>query len=310
MGEFQQRMWLRGAVNTSTGQVRENNEDNLFLWAKDEYLLAVVADGMGGAAAGEEASRLAVEAVEHGIITQTGLDQSTDETVSDHMRAAIRAANLTIVQRAAANPELRGMGTTMTLAFVRATHVIVAHVGDSRAYHVQAASQHIRQITSDHSFVEALVEAGHLTKEQAEEHPMRNVLYRALGQADDIDIDVYEARMHNGDRLVLCSDGLTRHVKPDEIMTITLHHPEPEAAAQALIDRANALGGEDNISVVVIALEGAPDDEATLEIRKSPIMDDTPTVRLNASDTVRAPALNPQEDSISSTEESQQSPPD
>ncbi len=305
MSETERRIRLHGAVSTSTGQIRENNEDNLFLWSQDEFMLAVVADGMGGAAAGEEASRLAVEAVESGMMTQTGLQASSDDMVTDIMCAAIRAANLNIVESAAANPEYRGMGTTMTLAFVRGTHVIVAHVGDSRAYHIQGTLRQIRQITSDHSFVEALVEAGHLTKEQAEEHPMRNVLYRALGQADEIDVDVYETRMHNGDRLVLCSDGLTRHVKETEIAQLITQYAEPAQAAQALIDRANALGGEDNISVVVIALEGAPDDEATVEIKKPILLDDTPTLHLSVEDTVRAlPSLHPPESGTVQDEES------
>src|SRR5690606_23218500 len=164
-------------------------------------------------------------------------------------------ANANIVQRAARDPELRGMGTTMTLAFVRGDRSIIAHVGDSRAYLVDGYTRRISQITADHSFVEALVAAGHITHEQAEEHPMRNVLYRALGQSDDIDVDVYETHLRPGDRLLLCSDGLTRHVKSHEIADVVLSDDDPEVASEALIDLANARGGEDNVSVIIILVE-------------------------------------------------------
>jgi protein phosphatase len=173
------------------------------------------------------------------------------------------------MQKAANSPEMRGMGTTVTLAFVRGTYVIIAHVGDSRAYLVDGDDHHITQITSDHSFVEALLAAGHITPEQADEHPMRNVLYRALGQAEDIDVDMYYKRLHIGDRLVLCSDGLTRHVKPEEIAQLALADPNPDVASQKLIDLANERGGEDNVSVIVISVEQStpaanPETEAVL----------------------------------------------
>lgn len=250
---------LRSSARTSTGQVRENNEDNIHLWARGPYVLAVVADGMGGAAAGEEASRLAVEAIGTGLVgdvpSQETLEVLGDDQLSHYLRMAIQEANDRIVEKALSSPEFRGMGTTVTLAFVRGTAAAFAHVGDSRAYLIDGDDGRITQITSDHSFVEALLTAGHITREQAEEHPMRNVLYRALGQAEDVDIDMYYKRLHVGDRLVLCSDGLTRHVKPDEIARITTEHPNPDTASQRLIDLANERGGEDNVSVIVIAVE-------------------------------------------------------
>src|SRR5262249_50197294 len=116
--------------------------------------------------------------------------------------------------------------------------------------------QTITQITADHSFVEALVAAGHITPEQADVHPMRNVLYRALGQSEDVDIDLYHTHLDAGDRLILCSDGLTRHVKANEICDLTLFNEDPDVASQKLIDLANARGGEDNVSVIIIKVEG------------------------------------------------------
>jgi protein phosphatase len=232
---------------------------------------------MGGAAAGEEASRLAVEAIEDGLSPeQTNHDRigdMTNEILANKIAEVIRSGNLNIVRRAASHPEFRGMGTTLTLAFVRGLHATVAHVGDSRAYMVDSRNRRIVQVTDDHSFVEALVAAGHLTHEQAEEHPMRNVLYRALGQAEDLDVDVYEVRLQANDRLVLCSDGLTRHVKAHEISEIVLVNRDPEIASQLLIDLANARGGEDNVSVIIILLEkdpkpdGVTTDGSTVELK-------------------------------------------
>ncbi len=253
---------LRSSARTSTGQVRENNEDNIHLWTRDDFVLAIVADGMGGAAAGEEASRIAVETIRVGLSLREGqapdsADKIEDSTLTDRLRAAIQLANVSIVEKAATSPEMRGMGTTVTMAFVRGTYAIVAHVGDSRAYLVDGEDRTITQITSDHSFVEALLAAGHITPEQAMEHPMRNVLYRALGQAEDVDVDMYYKRLHIGDRLVLCSDGLTRHVLPDEIARLALSDDNPDVASQKLIDLANERGGEDNVSVIIVSVEGS-----------------------------------------------------
>ncbi len=278
MGGSDRGIRLRSSAHTSIGQVRENNEDNVRLWTDDEYVVAVVADGMGGAVAGEEASRIAVEAIEQGKFLatpdETPLGLSDDEVVN-WLSDTIRSANTNIVHRASDNPELRGMGTTMTLAFVHNNRAIIAHVGDSRAYLVDGRSSRITQLTADHSFVEALVAAGHLTHEQAEEHPMRNVLYRALGQSDDIDVDVYEANLRPGDRLVLCSDGLTRHVKPGEIASLTTKQTDPDLASQALIDLANSRGGEDNVSVIIVMLDGQQTNDDTDELKDIFLLDDT-----------------------------------
>lgn len=264
------------SARTSVGQVRDNNEDSLRLWSDAEFALAVVADGMGGAAAGEEASGLAVQAVEDALAqseyaNRAHLETLTDEFITIKMQEAIKLANLNIVQLAASNPDKRGMGTTVTLALVRGTHALLAHVGDSRAYHVESRARRITQVTADHSFVEALVAAGHLTHEQAEEHPMKNVLYRALGQSEEIEVDIYSLQLDINDRMILCSDGLTRHVKPAEIGEIALRFANPVDASQALIDLANQRGGEDNVSVIIVKVEADetndPNDISTVELR-------------------------------------------
>ncbi len=279
---------LRSSARTSIGQVRENNEDTVQLWANDDYVLAVVADGMGGAVAGEEASRIAVEAVQQEIVVPAKddpLQALNDDMIVEKLCDSIRVANMNIVKRATANPEMRGMGTTITLALVRSTNAIVAHVGDSRAYLVDSGSRRITQITADHTFVEALVAAGHLTPEQASEHPMRNVLYRALGQHEDVEVDIYEAHLRAGDRLVLCSDGLTRHVKPGEIAWIVSDATDPDSASDKLIALANERGGEDNVSVIIVSLDGITpekpiaqndaffDDEDTIQLKDPRVAD-------------------------------------
>jgi PPM family protein phosphatase len=271
---------LRSASGTSVGQVRENNEDNVQLWIQDRFVVAVVADGMGGAVAGEQASQIAVEALETIWVRVVGtpppLDERPDEQIVSLMVEAIRRANSNILNRANDEPNLRGMGTTMTVAFVRPNRALVAHVGDSRAYLVDSRSRRITQITADHSFVEALVAAGHLTHEQAEEHPMRNVLYRALGQNEDLDVDLYEIRLRYGDRVLLCSDGLTHHVKASEIASIVAEEQEPERACQRLIDLANARGGEDNVSVAAIFSDIGLSDKAALDLASLDLaIDDT-----------------------------------
>ena len=253
----------RAAALSNVGQVRENNEDRVGLWARQGVILALVADGMGGAVAGEEASRLVMEAVQADFLgeargSETLIDLEEDE-ISDKMRSAVRRANRAVIQRANEHPEFQGMGTTMTLAFVRSNRVIIAHVGDSRAYLIDGKENWINQITDDHSFVEALLASGHITVEQAAVHPMRNVLYRALGQVEDTEADLYSRSLAAGDWIVMCSDGLTRHVKPAEIAAMTAKTNNPDEVAQQLIDLANQRGGEDNISAIVIVMENAED---------------------------------------------------
>jgi len=258
-----------GAVSV-IGRVRTNNEDRVGLWARNGVILAMIADGMGGAVAGEEASRLALEAVQADFVGEARgseeLATLPDTEVTEKMRAAFRRANRAVMLRAAEHAQFQGMGTTLTLAFVRGGQVMVAHIGDSRAYLVPGNGARINQITDDHSFVEALLAAGHITPEQASTHPMRNVLYRALGQVEETEADLYVRALSAGDWLILCSDGLTRHVHAPEIEQCVRTSDSPAEAAQRLVALANERGGEDNISVVAILMERASD---------SPSVDDT-----------------------------------
>jgi len=278
-----QAIRLRSSARTNTGRVREINEDSIRLWEQgDQMVLAIVADGMGGAAAGEEASRIAVETIQLGLLghpdgsSPTHYLQMNEYDLSSLIKEVIRSANTDIVGHASDQPELKGMGTTVTMALVRDTHVIVGHVGDSRAYIVSGKNGHIAQVTSDHSFVQALVAAGHITEEEADTHPMKNVLYRALGQTSEIDVDIYYEQMHGGDWLVLCSDGLTLHVNPHEIAGLVTRYNDPAEISQQLVDLANKRGGRDNVSVIVIKAEVvAASDDQTLNTVEFDDEDDT-----------------------------------
>lgn len=280
---------LRSSARSDRGQVRQNNEDSVHLWDTDTSVLAVVADGMGGAAAGEEASRIAVETVESKLATEyyrSPSDYSTYDAndLADLLGDAVREANQNIIDKTLESPEFKGMGTTITMAFARYNDVILAHVGDSRAYYVDASDRSILQITADHSFVQALVDAGHITDEEAEIHPMKNVLYRALGQAEDLDVDVIQdVRIHASDRLVLCSDGLTLHVNGDEIRDLALSSDDPNVVSEKLVALANSRGGKDNVSVIVIIADMVEIEEKKEETEHAFNIggDDEPTVPMN-----------------------------
>jgi protein phosphatase len=257
----QKNVRLSSTALSSTGQVRTNNEDSVKLWALDDVLLGLVADGMGGAAGGEEASRLAVETVQSDFVESTpdskSLHEQLEEQLASSLRHVLNQANRVVLDKATEDYELAGMGTTATMVLIRGTEAIFAHIGDSRAYLIDGETHAISQITEDHSFVEALVASGHITPEQAAVHPLKNVLYRALGQKEEAesDVDIYFCKLKIGDRLVLCSDGLPRHLKDEEIGDIINQTPTTDVAAQKLIDLANERGGEDNITVLIVAVQ-------------------------------------------------------
>lgn len=243
------------SARTSMGKVRTNNEDSLALWAIDGVLVALVADGMGGAAAGEEASRLAVEAVQAAFL---GTERESDKllTFSEdelllRLREAVESANRSVLDKSQRDATRRGMGTTSTLSLIRNNRIFISHVGDSRAYLVDPHDRTITQLTTDHSFVQALVASGHITAEQAKFHPMGHVLYRALGQSLDLEVDLYRHTLRAGDRLIICSDGLTRHVDEHEIAEIVLQTENPIEATLDLIELTHERGAEDNVSVIV-----------------------------------------------------------
>jgi serine/threonine protein phosphatase PrpC len=224
------------------GLQRQGNEDNYFVRAP----LFVVADGMGGAQAGEVASEMAVESFDAGL--------PDGGSVSEGLVGIIEQANRRIHERSRTEHQRAGMGTTVTAAYVGEDSVTVAHVGDSRCYLVRGGE--VRRLTKDHSLVGELVERGKLTEEQAESHPQRSVITRALGPEPNVqvDVDVFPARA--GDLFMVCSDGLTSMVREPKLKPLLLHDQRSlKELGRELIAAANAAGGRDNITVILFSLE-------------------------------------------------------
>jgi protein phosphatase len=226
---------------SDTGRQRRANEDSFFVRAP----LFVVADGMGGAQAGEVASRLAAETFAAGL--------PDDGTSEQRLEARVRAANQRIHEVSQEDRALNGMGTTLTAAYLDGDELALAHVGDSRAYLLRDGE--LTRLTRDHTLVEELVRRGELTEQEAAEHPQRSIITRALGPEPDIDIDLHTHRARAGDVLLLCSDGLTGMVGEDEVSEILVGSPSLRDAGRALVDAANDAGGRDNITVVLFRLE-------------------------------------------------------
>jgi protein phosphatase len=246
---------------TDVGRKRKGNEDSLFLNA--EQRLYVVADGMGGHAAGEIASRVAVDAINEFVVLTGGGEEITwpfglDESISydgNRLKTAIRHANRKVLEATRESAEYEGMATTVAAVLVDGEVANLAHVGDSRIYLWSGGE--LRQLTSDHSWVNEQIQSGVISAEQARSHPLRNVVTRALGGRSDLVVDVQSRRVREGDVLLLCSDGLTTMITDDGIAAI-LERAQGDVAraAQELVDEANARGGDDNITVVLLRFEG------------------------------------------------------
>ena len=238
----------RVAFLSDTGRRRLRNED---AYVCDPPLFAI-ADGMGGAQAGELASHLAATAIAQGDLGGDGKEVVT---------ALVRAANESVYRRAVEDPSAAGMGTTVTVALVAADAgtLTIGHVGDSRAYRIRDDA--LEQLTADHSLVAELVRTGRLTPEQAAEHPHRSVITRAVGTEPDVDVDTFTLETRAGDLYLLCSDGLTDMITDDRILAVAQHADgQPDAVARGLVGAANQAGGADNITVVAFEVaEGDPD---------------------------------------------------
>jgi protein phosphatase len=228
-------------AGTDTGRQRRANEDSLLARAP----LFVVADGMGGARAGEVASRIAVEMFAPGIGDPTEPEAA--------LATLVRDANARIYERSHRHADQAGMGTTLTALYVGAGTVSIAHVGDSRAYRLRG--HELQRLTDDHSLVDELIREGRLTPEEAVEHPQRSVITRALGPESAVDVDTLSVDARAGDVFLLCSDGLTTMVGEDEIERVLSEHARLRDIGEALIAAANEAGGRDNISVVLVRVE-------------------------------------------------------
>jgi protein phosphatase len=228
-------------VASDTGRRRRRNEDNYVVAPP----LFAVADGMGGAQAGEVASRLAASALEG--------EDSDGLRGLERIDALIQEANRRIYDRASTDPAASGMGTTMTVALVEEMTVAIGHVGDSRAYLVR--DEQMEQLTDDHSLVNELLKSGRLSEEEAHVHPQRSVITRAVGTDPDVDVDGFTIEGEEGDVFLLCSDGLTDMVSDEEILELVhSHRDDLDKAVKALVTAANRRGGEDNITAVAFRI--------------------------------------------------------
>jgi serine/threonine protein phosphatase PrpC len=245
---------------TDVGRVRGHNEDALYVFSGEQeadngvspFGLFVLADGMGGHQSGEIASSLALKVSAHQLISQVylpllaGMDRGSDQpSLTDVVREAVTRANRAVTQG------FPGSGCTLTSAMILGDRLFIGHVGDSRAYLLRE-NQHPNQLTKDHSLVSRLQEMGQLTAEEAAVHPQRNVLYRAIGQGGALEVDVLTYALEPGDRLLLCSDGLWGAIDDDRLWRIIQESSTPQEACGRLVEAANAAGGHDNITVVLV----------------------------------------------------------
>jgi PPM family protein phosphatase len=238
-------------ARTDVGRGRPENEDSILVDAA--HGLYAVADGMGGHRAGEVASATAIETLKAAYVGGQRLDE------------AVEAANAAVFAKAADDDALRGMGTTLTaVALEDDRTALLGHVGDSRAYLMRDST--VTQVTDDHSLVEQLVREGRLSPEEAHNHPQRAIITRALGIDAQVEVDTYRVDLKPGDRLLICSDGLTNMLSDDTIAVTLRRHPDPQQAADTLVDMANQAGGDDNITVVVLdaLADGTPDSAAAI----------------------------------------------
>ena len=253
-------MMLSWAVRTDPGLRRRSNEDSYC--TRPDLGVFVVADGMGGHAAGEVASRLAVETIEKFVTETAGADKNRtwpfpfEPAISlegNRLKAAFRLANRQIGNAMADSADLRGMATTASAVLAGPHRICIAHVGDSRVYSLQDGT--LRQITEDHSWVEEQVRAGTMTSTAARQHPWRNVVTRALSGGSDPDVDIVEIEPHAGERLLLCSDGLSGVVPHDTIAQLLGADSPLEEICDRLVAAANAGGDPDNVTVLVIRVD-------------------------------------------------------
>jgi protein phosphatase len=237
---------------SDVGRRRETNQDQLLV--DPERGLYAVADGMGGHAAGEVASRLAIESLSASMTPTLEKGPADATEAARELGEAFQAGNRKICEEMLTRAEWRGMGTTIVAMLVLGDEAIIGHVGDSRAYLLRDGRLH--RLTGDHSWVHEQVRLGMMTDEEAHKHPMRNIVTRALGNRNELQVDLAREKPRPGDTFLLCSDGLNSMLSDDEISAALVPHAtDPERACHALVDAANQAGGDDNVTVVVLRVE-------------------------------------------------------
>ena len=251
---------MEGLFLTDRGQVRSHNEDSGGIYYNDYgQFLAVIADGMGGHRAGDVASQMATSQLQEKW--QNSNQLFSPEETEEWLHLVISQINTSIYEHAQLHEECRGMGTTIEVAICMQDFVTIGHIGDSRSYLLN--EEGFKQIAEDHSLVNALVQSGQISKDEAHDHPRRNVVLKALGTEESVVPDVKTISVEKGNELLICTDGLTDKVTDDELIEVIQTKPEMNESGQALIDLANDRGGEDNISLIIIQYgQQAPSPEA------------------------------------------------
>jgi protein phosphatase len=251
--------YVRAVLRSDVGRKRKNNEDSCMVFAPDDAahverrgFLFGVADGMGGASAGEHASRLALQCLADGYY-----DEAFHGGTPQSLRAAIELANMTVFEESEDNPAYAGMGTTMSAVAVMGNWGYLAQVGDSRVY-LMRQELGIRQLTDDHSLVAEQMRNGLLNEDEAKNHSLKNLITRAVGIKDAVDVDLFALELHPGDRILLCSDGLSNMVPDGLILSTVTGAADLEGAVEGLVNEALEAGGLDNITVLMLEVTGAP----------------------------------------------------
>lgn len=240
------------AASSDVGKIRKANEDSYFVSdIIGENVVAVVADGMGGHKGGKTASSMLCEYIEAATY-KLDLFSMDSDCLEELLEGVISDANKKIVSKAKSKEELFGMGTTLVMCVASAERVVCANVGDSRMYHI--SDDGMKQITKDHSMVQEMVDKGQITPEEAKVHPNRNIITRAVGSNEEIKVDFFKLQPKKGDKLILCSDGLTNMLSEDDIYYIAKNVNSPDEACEKLVSAANNAGGDDNITAVIIRL--------------------------------------------------------
>jgi serine/threonine protein phosphatase PrpC len=238
---------------THRGAVRGENQDSYHFTSPDENGLSigVVCDGMGGAKGGKVASRLAIRTFADQLRSdfRGNLDE---EQIKKRLEDAAQLSNQAVYKRSVEEPELHGMGTTMVAAAVHPKGAVVLNVGDSRAYHITGDS--IVRITNDHSLVEDMVSRGKLTREEAQHHPQKNLITRALGAEKGVACDLFSVSLDSGDYLLLCSDGLTNMISEEELQTQVINSGTPDVCCERLLELVLSRGAPDNVTVVIFQI--------------------------------------------------------
>ncbi|MEA4815856.1 MAG: Stp1/IreP family PP2C-type Ser/Thr phosphatase [Lachnospiraceae bacterium] len=236
-----------------TGMLREKNEDNIFISSKGKLNLYIVADGMGGHNAGEVASSFSIEMFNE-YFDKAFKDGINEDNALDTMVEAISFCNRELYLKSLSKKEYSGMGTTFLATLIIGKKLYIVHVGDSRLYIFSKGE--LKQLTSDHSFVMEMVRKGKITKKEAKRHPQRNVITRAVGSEENVDIDTIMADIYINDIILICSDGLTNMVTDDKIKETLEKDITIEEKVTELIDIANENGGKDNISIIIVKADG------------------------------------------------------